>query len=225
LNALFPLLSIFTAEAILTLVKNKKWLKIFSIVQVIQAALLVSFLLLLNYFFVERSLHADTIIALVFCFGMALFLTLRKSSYLKRIIFVPAFVIIGINYYLNREFYPTLMKYQAESNLALYFKHNGLPADKLITLDAGVILTDVMLERIIPNYDITATSKIDFDEKLVFTSKKGLVGLQSLGRSYEIIANFDDYPLTKLSLPFLNKKTRKENLEKKYLVKVLSSKF
>ncbi len=220
LNALFPLLSIMTAETILRLARNKKLLKIFTRIQLFQCLLLIIILLLLHNFFSGNFLNWDTILILVAGFGIPLYLLLQKNSRLKKIIFVPAFVVLTINYYINREFYPKLLGYQSESNVARFIQQNNLPADKLICLDLGVIITDVLLQRVIPDYKIDQANSPELEGKLIFTTKNGLQRIQSLGKAYKVLSEFDDFPLTKLSLPFLNKKTRQKTLGKNYLVQM-----
>ena len=55
--------------------------------------------------------------------------------------------------------------------------------------------------------------------KYIFTSEKGLHLMDSLGLKVQLLRTFDDYHITTLDMKFINRKTREQELKKKFLVK------
>ena len=68
-------------------------------------------------------------------------------------------------------------------------------------------------------YDAGVTSN-DVANKIVFTSPEGRARINAMGLKYEIITEFEDYPVTRLNGKFINKSTRAGEVQTKYLLKV-----
>ena len=62
--------------------------------------------------------------------------------------------------------------------------------------------------------------KEDLVEKLVFTDQEGSDAIKRLGLDHEIIERFPDFRITVLNGTFVNKNTRSEAVEMKYLLRV-----
>ncbi|NJN26279.1 MAG: glycosyl transferase [Cyclobacteriaceae bacterium] len=218
LNALFPYLSILTAWGILHFSSNRRFLNIFTHIQLWSAVLVLVAILLVHLVFSTQNPTVD--IYLVFLVGIALTALLIKSgSTLKKIIFVPAIAILLVNYYINRSFYPQLLKYQAESELAFYMNKHGLEPEKLVTLGVREEMTSFLQDQIVPGFALDSASNTDVQGKYVFTDDAGLKYLQSIGVSYTSIQSFPDFRITVLNGTFFNKKTRNEAVQMKYLLK------
>ena len=220
LNPVFPLLAIITAAGILSMVKNKKLLKIFTGIQLLQAVVFLAALILLHYYFLGNIPHADTMIVLAAGIIIAAYLFLMKGQWARKIIFGSALIILSVNYYLNRDFYPPLLKYQSETEMAFYYKEQDLPVDKLISYDEKPNYSDVILRKNTPAYKIPEVSHDILQGKYVYTTEKGLLALDSLGMKYELIKTFDEFHTTKLNMKFINRFTREQELKKEFLVKV-----
>jgi hypothetical protein len=54
----------------------------------------------------------------------------------------------------------------------------------------------------------------------LFIEKSKLKAIKNY--QYNKIKSFDSYPITKLKLPFLLSKTREQQLEKKYLIRIVN---
>ena len=107
--------------------------------------------------------------------------------------------VLSVNYYLNRDFYPELLKYQAESEAAYYMKENKIPADDVVFVGEMESIADVILHKptkVIAIEDVTVQ---DISEKFVFTSPEGRAKINSLGLKYDIITEFEDFPVTRLT--------------------------
>lgn len=220
LNPVFPMLSIITASFFLSILKKKKMLKFFTAVQVFFCALLILIIVLLQYYFSGESLHTDTLVLLSLALIWAGYLFFQKGNWAKKIIFGSALILLASDYYLNREFYPKLLSYQAESAMANYYKENNLPTDQLVSVDERFLNTDLVLQKTSVDYRTEDVSQHLLSGKYVFTSEKGLHVLDSLGIKNQLIRTFDNYSIANLKMKFINRYTRQEVLTKRYLIKI-----
>ena len=219
LNPLFPLLAIVTADCILRSARKKRTLKVFSTMHLVLCILLVIGIFILHYLFFDRFVHADTLIIVLSGLVLAAMIFLQKNR-MKKILFAPALVVLAINYYLNRELYPALVTYQAESEMAWYVKKNKLPAHLLVCMDVEERISDVILQRVVPEFKSDTVSALNLTGKYVYTSDAGLEKIQKSGLQATHIISFNDFPITTLTGKFINKKTRSSALQKKHLIQV-----
>lgn len=218
LNPLFPFISILTIAVLLN--QSKRIIKIFSVMHMVLAILLVFALLSLHSIFMDRLPRIDSIIVFVLAAVLGLYLFFKKTGYLRKIIFATALVVLGVNYYLNRDFYPELLQYQAESTAAVYMKQNQIPTEQVVFVGEMESIADVILHKptkVVPVEDVTLSA---IAGKFVFTSPEGRAKINSLGVNYSIVTVFDDFPVTRLTGKFINKSTRSTEVQTKYLLKI-----
>ncbi|MEP7257287.1 MAG: glycosyltransferase family 39 protein [Flavitalea sp.] len=218
LNPIFPLLSVLCASALLSL--KSRAVKVFSVIHLTVCCLLIAALCALHIFFMSEWPHADTLLILAFGFGLAIYLFARKGRRLKKILFATALVTLSVNYYVNRDFYQALLKYQSESEMAYYVQRNNLPADSLVIFGEIRSVEDIILHKVVPVFGQDTTDAGKLRNKYVFTNEKGLRKLDSLGLKYATINTFDDFHVTMLNGKFINKKTRAKAVDKTVLLKV-----
>lgn len=221
LNPLFPFLSIVTVGVLLN--QSNRIVRIFSNIHFVLSCLLVIGLVLLHYTFLSRPPHIDTILIVPAGIILAFVIFFGKQHHLKKIIFATALVVLGVNYYLNREFYPELLTYQAESEAAYYLKMNKVDARDVVFVGEMESVADVIMHqptKVVSVEDVTAS---DVADKIVFTSPEGRARINAMGLKYEIITEFDDYPVTRLTGKFLNKSTREGEVQTKYLLRVAAT--
>ena len=220
LNALFPLLSIVTADVLYTYAKNQKFLRIFYHIQSWSAVVLLILVVVIYFFFSDQYPKAD--IFTVFLIGIVLMVLLytMKGQKFRKMIFIPAIAVLMVNYYINRGFYPQLLQYQAESEVAYYMKNHGLDEEALVTLGVREEMISFLQDRIVPAHDFTTTDRKELSGKYVFTDQAGMDYLKSRDIKHDLIETFPDFRITVLNGTFLNKNTRHRALEMKFLLKV-----
>lgn len=220
LNPLFPFLAILTADTLIRFARNRKFLKVFNHIHFWSAILLFIAVFLLHFFFSAQIPKLD--IFFVFIVGVFLItrLYLEKGRRFKKLLFIPAIAILLVNYYINRGFYPELLTYQSESEVAYYMKQQALDEKKLVSLGLREEMISFLQDRIVPKYELDAVKADDLTGKYVFANKNGIAVLKSLGLQYEEIKDFPDFRITTLNGTFLNKNTRKKEVETKCLLKV-----
>jgi 4-amino-4-deoxy-L-arabinose transferase-like glycosyltransferase len=218
LNPLFPLLSILTVAILLK--QSRRVLKIFSNIHFVVSILLVIGLAWLHYFFSAQLPHWDTILIVLAGCSLGFYLFSRSGIYLKKIIFATALVLLSVNYYLNRDFYPALLHYQAESEAAYFMRANKIPAKDVVFAGEIESVADVILHHPTKVIPVDSISEQTIAGKYVFTTPEGQAKIDSLALDYSMISEFLDFPVTRLSGKFINRKTRLMEVKFKYLLKV-----
>ena len=84
-------------------------------------------------------------------------------------------------------------------------------------------VADVILHAPTKVISVDNVSVQDIADKIVFTSAEGRARINALGLHYDIITEFDDYPVTRLNGKFINKSTRAGELQTKYLLRVAAT--
>jgi 4-amino-4-deoxy-L-arabinose transferase-like glycosyltransferase len=221
LNALFPLLSIVTTNELYVFAKKQKFQKVFYYIHLWSSIIILLLVVIIHFVFSDQSPKAD--IYLVFLVGAVLIILLAtmKGQKFRKILFIPAISILLVNYYINRSFYPQLLSYQSESEVAYYMKAHDLDEKNLVTLGLREEMISFLQDRIVPAYNEEDSEASDFFGKYIFTNHAGLDHITSLSLDYKIIETFPDFRITVLNGTFLNKKTRHKELESKYLLKII----
>ena len=221
LNPLFPFLSIITTAALLG--NGIKVLNIFSKIHTVLCCLLIVALALLHYFFLNTTPHIDTLFLIPAGCALGFYLFSREGMYLKKILFATPFILLSVNYYVNRDFYPALLDYQAESRVAHFMKKNSIPADQIVFVGEVQSVADIILHHVTPIVPMDSVSLPRVAGKFVFTSPEGRKKIDSIGLKYAIITTFEDFPVTRLTGKFINRKTRYRELQQKFLLKTAAA--
>jgi hypothetical protein len=150
---------------------------------------------------------------------MGFYLFTRRGMYLKKIFFATPLVCLAVNYYVNRDFYPGLLKYQAESEMAYFIKEQRILPEQLVVVGDVESVGDIILHHRTPIIPYDSVSLNALAEKYVFTSPEGMAKLDSLGLKYKTIIEFEDFHVTRLTGKFINRKTRASEVKQKYLLK------
>ena len=220
LNALFPFLSIVSADALITFAKNRKFLHVFYHIHLWSSALLVLAVLLIQITFSTQ--HPDIDIYLIFFVGLGLIVILlsSKGQKFKKLIFIPAIAVLLVNYYINRSFYPQLLKYQSESETAFFMQQHDIKEEQLVTLGVREEMISYLQDRIVPLFSLEDVKPENLLNQYVFTDQDGISKIKSMGLAYDTIQSFPDFRITVLNGAFFNKNTRDQAVEMKYLLKV-----
>lgn len=155
--------------------------------------------------------------ALTGFFGL-FFIYLSYRSRSDLLLILSVYTILGLNLFINGAFYPALLKYQGGSNMGRWINDHGIqPAQtgvyqykiwrSLNFYSGGTILQKDSLSQYQPGeYMICNIEKLkEFSEKKL---------------KFEILFQTVDYPVTRLSLEFLNPRTREAMLSRLTLIKL-----
>lgn len=220
LNLIFPLLAILCTDTILSLRNNTRLLKILTVVQLVTIIALLIAACTLHFLFFDHAPSIDTLIIFLSAVLISAVIFLTKGNWLKKIIFAPAIILLSVNYYVNRDFYPALIPYQSENTFVNYVKQNNIPLDKIAILNVMQTIINFHLRTILPDYKLEDVTANDLKGKLVFTTDAGMEKIRSLNLQPQIITIFKDFHISTLKGDFINKKTREQTLTNRYFVKV-----
>lgn len=214
---LFPHFSMFTAVYLYSL-KDKKSLKGFAITQQVIFYVAVIVVILLAYL---AGLDTAVVISLALAaFIFSLFVARRKQDGEKIFFYSYAFAIV-LYLFMNLCFYPFLVNYQGGSSAAKYT--NSIASD--IRLGMSGYSVSATTFRFNSNKPVTYLADINqvnaFLEQpntAVFIEQNNLDSLKLMDKNVDVLQAFDDFHVTKLTLKFLNKSTRKSAVDATYLV-------
>ncbi|WP_267401850.1 MULTISPECIES: glycosyltransferase family 39 protein [unclassified Chryseobacterium] len=216
LNGLIAVLAVFTASYLFDIFRRNQVKKI-KVLYIIQLVVVFGTLLgvgLLTYFFTGVDhIIMYTVAVLVFIYLMMIIF--KKEDLFKKYVFMSLVFAIGVNIFLNTQFYPVLTQYQGSYRLAQSVNNERIAKDRIFaTTGSESWAFDFYTQRNTPRTDVDKLRKGDY-----FVIYKD--ALQSVSRKYKIILQENDYRITRLSLKFLNPKTRPEQFDKIYLIQIL----
>lgn len=138
-----------------------------------------------------------------------------KIEHMPAILCISFFTIIGVNFFLNMAFYPTLLKFQMGSNAAGFINKHGISKDKVTMYgtDFGHSF-HFYGQHIFPLKQIDSLKPGD----IVVAPKDSLISLQHHFAKTKVLYNGWSYGVTQLSLPFLNPDTREKELGRYVIV-------
>ena len=220
LNQLFPFLAILTAFVLLGKSRDYRFLRIHYILMNGINVIFIILVGLLHFFYFRDFPNLDVIIVVLAGIIVSMYFIMNNRTLIKKIIIPPAIIILSVNYYLNRQFYPDLLKYQSESELAFYMKEHELPPEDLVIFEKLHWSTQFYLKKIISSINKDELSRKDLSGKLVFTDNEGLKILDEHGYSHKLVKEFKDFHVTGLSAEFINLSTRESTLTKTYLISI-----
>lgn len=216
LNGLIAVLAILTSAYLFELFRKNsvKKIKILYIVQLIVVFGTILGVGLLTYFFTGvPNIVMYVLVVLIFIYLIIKIFT--KEDIFKKYVFVSLVFAVGVNIFLNTQFYPVLTQYQGSLRLADYVNKNNIEKDKIFMLKGYEPWAfDFYTKRNTPRVEGNTLKKGDY---LVIYDEQ----LKDLGRKYKVVDQENHYRITRLSLKFLNPKTRSEQYEKMSLIQMM----
>lgn len=213
-----PYASIITAKYLHKLGTQKSYDTIKSILEkshfVIFLLLWIMLIALLYYCFVTPLLII--LLAAIFLIGF-LYFFLQKNIHFY-ILKISTYTMVGINLFLSLSIYPSLLKYQAGSNIGHFIIKNNIPTNNMFLFKSGLGYSiHFTSNAIIPHKDDTENLA---KGTWLITPKEKLTELKEKKISYEIIYSMNNFDVSRLSLKFINPNTRSEVTVPYCLVKI-----
>lgn len=213
---LFPFIAVITADFIITAVeKNGKLIRFLGKLQFIllHVFFIIPFAAFI-FFFPVQSFLLPVILILLLLVYWFFYRIFRKSD---RIVLPTVIAAISFGLAMSIYFYPNLLQYQSKSVVAKEIAAKGIMPDRFYTYHTEGFSIDFYLRHIVPSFDINKMNSYPTGT-YVFTDKSGMDEILGNSTIYTLIKTYDDYPVTKLKLPFLYCKTRKDRVKQNYLL-------
>lgn len=172
------------------------------------------------WFFPDGSLGLAVFSAAALLSGLW-FITVRFNKKPKKLITGSVLVSVGVNIAMNGWFYPNIMNYQLGSNAAYKIQELELPADKLFSYNFHAYSFYYYSKEPVNSISLNEMQErvSNGEEVYVVTREKNIDKLEK-EFTYDLLEEFGSYPVTLLSLKFLNPETRENTLKPVYIVKI-----
>lgn len=222
LNGLLPLSAILVAGFLLQLQanKNKKTTTILLYIQYATISILTGICL----FLIFGAFSAPSAIAIVLdviLLGGLIWLLKDKMSRIKRLLYISICGMIFINFCLNTQFYPKLLKYQSGNELAKVISAENINSNKIYRLNGRNSWSlDFYTQQITPTITAENVNNNLHSGDWLFFYSEDLDKVKQHDISWTEAYNTNYFPVSELELPFLNPKTREHVLQQSYLVKL-----
>ena len=197
-------------------IKTFVWHRWKTVFMVLSVLILVLFLVYQIFFFTDFKLWLF-VCFIMQIFGLCYFYKQKVNS-----VFQLLGLVLTLNIFLSFVFYPKLLTFQADS-MAGKWAFDNIKNQEIVTFENASnsfnFYTKNPFTKIVTN-ETLENQKSDF---WVFMDNQQYQKFQSIISKKYIVAEtkvFDDFAVTRLSLPFLLQSTRKQQLEKKYLIKI-----
>ena len=220
-NIIFPLLAIITAQYLPLL--PQKAIRFFTVTQYIILVVSVLLVIALQVFYQPATPSWALIIIMVALCGLLLFLhRWLKTTKFRLLLYRCGLAIVIVNLYLNWSFYPDLLQYQTGSEAAFYLNKN-IPDSSITNLDPYPNALEFYVNNTYIKRDTSIVKTLDPGSQygLWYVSKEELELMKNHNYHYEVVKEWDYYPVTRLTLPFINKNTRAKALKKRYIIRVI----
>jgi hypothetical protein len=218
---ILPLASILTAASIERLLAQPDHLrrKFFAIVQPVQSGVLWLLLLVLcSWAFPMTAIFTWLWLSIGLAYCIYLFIS---KDVTKTIIWIPIITILTVNLVLYLHLYPALLHFQSTNQAARhYLQHRADLKEKLYSYLVSAHSLDFYTGyRIFEQPDLSTLRWHYVSRPIwVYTTGKGLDSLQLYKQDILEVIPFDQYHISKLTIPFVNPATREATVEKRYLV-------
>ncbi len=217
MNSLFPILAVLLSGYLVYLYENYKvkQLKILLYIQYFIIALgSILVIIIVTYVFPASYLllFVYSILFTILCYFL-----FKKNVFISKIVMVSVLFAVFVNFSLNTQFYPSLLKYQAGSNMVKIIEDEHINLDNIYILDKHYSWSlNFYTQRATPGMEL---SKVNNNKgKWLFVYDKDIDQLKEQNVSWSESYEVPHYRITVLTLPFLNPKTRNEQLSKAYLL-------
>lgn len=216
-NIIFPFFAIITASFVFNIKQNvtlKRWRNI----QFFIIILLIIATALLNYFYFSSDWLCWS---LCFIPGIVIIFLLFKQRFSNaiKIILASAVISVSVNGYLNNAFYPSLLKYQSGSEVAMFLNDNY--KNKPITVFINGFSFDINFylnaPAIIADSSKIASSNFKSGDLILIDKDK----LSIVKARFRFIKSFPNFKISELNAEFLNKKTRNNALKDRFVIEIV----
>jgi len=221
---LLPLAALFTAPYLRQVVSYSKGIRLFYPIQFCLCLLVVLITLLLNfYYFPPRNLMV-WVIGGFLLIALLAFAFRTASNKPEKLFFLTVAFSMVFNFFMNYNFFPSLLEYQGGNQLAAEIdkKHLVIPDSEIVSIDPNAHSFDFARKH---NHPVVGVEKFasaypSMPDKYFLLSSNHLSQLTAEGFEVKPVASVVDYNVTTLKFNFLNPATRAAALDTLMLAKI-----
>ena len=216
----FPLASIITARFLYSITEEQKYRKMYTPLlygHVVLFVLMWIALCALLYFPFTNIPGFASVIALILLI-LFLYIFITQKNRRSILITLCLFTTIGINFFLNTSFYPSLLQYQMGSRAGRWIAKQQIPT-------ANIKVYKIEAWRSLHFYAKGNIYRQDSIENIksgnwIITGKENLAEFKQRGVKYDIFFQGKGFHVSRLSLKFINPSRREKQLTPYTIVKI-----
>ncbi|MFL5772586.1 MAG: ArnT family glycosyltransferase [Flavisolibacter sp.] len=222
---LLPLAALFTAPYLRYVLSFRKGIRFFYPFQLVFAALVIPVAIALNYYFFPPQNFFVWIFGTLLLLILAFILVRRNSNKAVKILYITVGLSLVLNFFMNYNFFPSLLRYQGGNELAAQMEHQGIniPDDQIVLIESDAHSFDFYRKHNhavigIENFPAAYNGNSD---KYFLLSTKHVHELKKDGFDVKAVVSHVDYNVTTVKMQFLNPATRNETLDTLMLAKII----
>lgn len=221
---LYPLMAIITANELNKLISHSSstvYKIFFGIHSFLNAIILMAIFVICLFVFPTESLFIWGIIILGLACNIYLLYQVKFAAYRIFSGCLSAFLLL--NLLMNLHFYPNLMQYQSGSVAAKFIIKNNIDIDELAVYRLYPNSLDFYTKSIPQIFESPGAliRAVSAQPLWIYTDETGKKQLEDSGAILENDVSFDHFHISKLSIKFINPKTRASVTGKAYLLRVV----
>lgn len=171
--------------------------------------------LLLFYIFTPANILVATISLILLATTVWSILKLSQN---KALIIATALAALGANFVLSSHAYPKLLSYQSTSVVGKWLKAHPDELAQFSSFQAHMHAVDFYSGEIVEIK--RKTSQLSPDDRFLYIDEDGLAKLKKANIPYVVLKEYQDFNVTRLTLTFLNPKTRNNATRKRFLIAI-----
>src|SRR5688572_3296221 len=221
---LLPLAAMFTAPYLKFILSVKKAVRFYLPLQLVFAILTFIAIIILNYYFFKPANLFVRIMGPLLLILFALFIIKGFSNRAMKVIYVTAILSLAFNFFLNYNFFPNLLKYQAGNELVKLMKKQNIaiPDSNIMLIESGAHSFDFYRNHNhkVAQTDIFLKQYPAIKDKYFLLNNKIKDVLAKEGYDVKPVISHLDYNVTTVQLKFLNPATRIKNCDTLMLARI-----
>jgi 4-amino-4-deoxy-L-arabinose transferase-like glycosyltransferase len=203
---LLPLAAMLTAPYLRLALSYTRGRKLFMPIQVFLAGFIFIATILLNYYFFKPGNIFVIITGPVMLAVLAVLIIKRSGNKAFKVLYVSIFLSLCFNFFLNYNFFPNLLKYQAGNELVKLIKKKGLtiPDQNIMLIESNAHSFDFYRNY---NHPVAENLSDDYSvmrDKVFLLSSGNKRELETKGFVIDPILEQFDYNVNTVKLNFLN---------------------
>jgi len=218
----FPFISLATADWCTGYLSHGN--RIFRVVYISNyiffGLLLISLIFIVSYAFPECS-HEIIWIVILSLLPLAVLIMISQGC-TTRLMMSGAGLMIVVNLLLNLVFYPRLLQFQSGKPAAVFLERTKTPPESVFVLKIQPNSFLFYGKHQFPTIQMAQMDSVlqKYNRIWLYTSERGLQSLRESSHKVVFYQQFAHFPVSMLSIGFLNPETRSGVIKNRYLVRV-----
>ena len=221
---LLPLAALFTAPYLRYILSFRKGINFYYPVHVVFAVLVALTTIALNYYFFQPRTIFIAIVGSVLVLILFVVIFKKYSNKAVKLLYMTAFFSLVFNFFMNYNFFPSLLKYQGGNELVKKMEKENIiiPREEIALLEPNAHSFEFTRKQILPLYGTDSFAVIYplLSDKYFLLSSTQVPYLQQQGFEVKPFVSQPDYNVTTIKMNFLNPATREKTLDTLMLAKI-----